>query len=408
MRKILVNLILIVLFPAILTIVMLPFIAELKASEAAKMESSYRWKRAGNLYREAARLDPFDAKYPALLGDFLLRQSTYYQDRAPWIKEAEESYRRASLLNQRCAKYFLKLGEITIENELYKKKTMQTKIERGSIDRAFSYFKDAIKNDPNGADIAYAVGYEGALVWKLLDDDEKKLVLNRLKYSIRQRPAYAYLSYLLIWKNTGDFRILQEITSDNLENNKVLYDFLRENNLWQFRKEQEKIVNSYRQKEEPAFLKREKREKAYRIEKVKQAQTSRGRTRGFISSESWQGISSNGKNIYENGQMYWGGVIDGIIDLPEGEAEIAIKMKGSKANNVWPYMIIELDGKVIGENFIKNTEWQEYTFKVITDGGAKVLSVTFPNDTAGGSGKEDRNLYVGEARFIGGLSLNGK
>ena len=72
--------------------------------------------------------------------------------------------------------------------------------------------------------------------------------------------------------------------------------------------------------------------------------------------------------------------------------------KGSAADGIYPYMIVELDGEGIGEMFVDSTDWKEYLFDVDTDGGMKVLSVTFANDGGNEKKGEDRNLYVGKVR----------
>lgn len=59
-------------------------------------------------------------------------------------------------------------------------------------------------------------------------------------------------------------------------------------------------------------------------------------------------------------------------------------------------MIVELDGEWIGETLVDGPDWKEYSFKINSDGGIRVLSVTFVNDFC--DAKEDRNLFIGEAR----------
>ena len=59
-------------------------------------------------------------------------------------------------------------------------------------------------------------------------------------------------------------------------------------------------------------------------------------------------------------------------------------------------MVVELDGEEIGEVYVDSSEWKDYSFVTETDGGKKVLSVSFIND-GGNKGKgEDRSLYVGD------------
>ena len=71
----------------------------------------------------------------------------------------------------------------------------------------------------------------------------------------------------------------------------------------------------------------------------------------LISQENWQGKADYGENIYENGHMYWEGTIHAVIHISDGKSILTIQAKGSQANGIYPYMILELDGKEIGETF---------------------------------------------------------
>ena len=122
-----------------------------------------------------------------------------------------------------------------------------------------------------------------------------------------------------------------------------------------------------------------------------------------IRPESLRGPKKRStQRAYKNGNMYWSGTMDRAIDVPEGNVAIKVRAKGQPAGGIWPYMIVELDGKEIGGVFVDSGDWKEYEFKAASAGGTKVLSVTFTND--GGNAKEDRNLFVGttEALKAGG------
>ncbi|MDD5681458.1 MAG: carbohydrate-binding domain-containing protein, partial [Candidatus Omnitrophica bacterium] len=94
------------------------------------------------------------------------------------------------------------------------------------------------------------------------------------------------------------------------------------------------------------------------------------------------------------------GTMDAAIRIPPGKSMIKIQAKGSPADGIFPRMMVELDGRMIGEAYIKNNDWRSYEFKINTDGGIKVLSVSFLNDSSSKNGKEDRNLYIGIAKAI--------
>ena len=117
-------------------------------------------------------------------------------------------------------------------------------------------------------------------------------------------------------------------------------------------------------------------------------------------SKDWNGKSKTGKNTYESGNMYWKGTVDAVVEIPAGESVIMIWARGEPAYGIWPYMVVELDGEEIGERFVNSGESEKYNFKVKTNGGLRVLSVTFPNDGGEWEKGIDRNLYIGEARVI--------
>ncbi|GAG51098.1 unnamed protein product, partial [marine sediment metagenome] len=96
---------------------------------------------------------------------------------------------------------------------------------------------------------------------------------------------------------------------------------------------------------------------------------------------------------------YWEGTVNRAVKLPGGKAVIHIQARGDQAYDVWPYMIVELDGEEIGETFVGSSKWKEYSFEVDTEGGIKVLSVTFPNDGGDWERGIDRNLYVGKVKI---------
>jgi hypothetical protein len=155
---------------------------------------------------------------------------------------------------------------------------------------------------------------------------------------------------------------------------------------------QRRIVNYYRQKEDPDGFKKEKEEDESMIRSLHPPTT-------VWELNEWTGKSKDRMNVYEGGSMYWTGTMHTLVTLPEGEATVNIMASGSSANGLFPYMSVELDGNEIGGVFIDSSDWKDYSFKVKTDGGVKVLSVTFANDGSNKEKGEDRNLYVREVRI---------
>lgn len=391
MRKI-INFILITFFVLLIVVITIPFIADMQFNVAQTLETDYRWKKAEEKYELAMKANPFNSKYPAEFADFLTHQSFYKKSKVLWLKRSENLYECALRLNPRCAEYDLKLGEIQLAYGSNNKHL---------IDKAFYYFNKALQDDPNGFNISYSVGYEGMNLWDILNSEQKEIILARLRYSLVLRPKYYEYACALVWQKTKDFNLLRIITPDNLESNRNLYLFILQiKELCKFRKEQMEIVNFYWQKEKPAEYETHRNEKKENIDNMKQKASRESQVTDTVSYENWRGLSKDGKKIYRNGDIYWTGTINGLLFLPKGEGIINIQAKGSPANDVFPYMLVELDGKEIGETFIDSFEWKEYRFRVNTDGGIKILNITFTNDGGNAERKEDRNLYIGKAQVV--------
>ena len=390
-RQATVNIILAAVFILMIYVIVTPLFAEVRFDYARKLVDGYQWPKAEIEFESAMSIDPFNSEYPASLGAFLLRQSGYADNKAPLLKRAAGLYERALGLNPRSAEYALGAGRARID--LFLEDMERYKEEPG---KAFGFFEKALRNDPKGFNISYSVGYIGMSVWDILDESAKNLVLERLRYSLTVKPQYGIHIYPKIWKKTSDFHYLERVTPDTLAAHAGLYSFIISSNLNQFRKKESDILNYYRTKEEPGKFKNEETERAGRIENVRKVKKDAGTT---VAQNDWSGIAADGKNAYKGGSMYWTGTMDGAILVPKGEAVIGIRAKGEPAGGICPYMIVELDGKWIGETSV-GPEWKECEFSVDTDGGVKVLSITFANDGSGADGREDRNLYVGAARVV--------
>jgi tetratricopeptide (TPR) repeat protein len=320
------------------------FLADFQFNSAKKLESAYQWQKAEERYRLATKLDSFNAEYLAGYGDFLREKSAYQKDKTGWLERAGKLYARALKLDPRNAEYALRLGQEQLALFLLDKYRFKDDLAYG-----FNSLKRAIENDPNDADMNYAVGYTGMSVWEELNVVEKKWVLDRLHLSLKIKPWYEEGIYPRLWQLTKDPMVLRQVR--------------------------------------PVESAKEKQEKLKRIERIKQ---------GGLG-QSWQGKSRDG-DIYENGNMYWTGTVDRAVDMPAGKVTIKIQAKGSPAWNIWPYMIVELDGEEIGEAVVDSQEWKDYSFPIDTGSGIKVLSVTYTNDACNPARNEDRNLFLGDIR----------
>jgi len=236
-------------------------------------------------------------------------------------------------------------------------------------DMAMKNFRKALKNDPNGFNVSYSVGYGGIKIWKFLERREKELVLDRLRYTLKLRHWYLEYIYSCIRRYAQDPELLQDVTA---------YYAL--------------VLRRYKGKTSI--------EKLQNIEQMKEAARNIPQVTSFILHGDWKGKAYDGRNIYKDGNMHWSGTIDAALEIPRGPAVAEIEARGTRANGVYPYMIIEVDGKAIGETFVDSSEWKKYNFEINTDGGLKVLSVTFANNSGDKIKGKDRNLFIDEARVI--------
>jgi hypothetical protein len=253
--------------------------------------------------------------------------------------------------------------------------------------------------EPHSYYINAAAGYYCLLLYERVKagDGDRKFALSKLRYALELNPAYSKDVYSAIWNKFGDFALLQKITPDNLTGRQELLAFIQDFGLWQYRKAEAGLVNAHKQKEQPGLFEQERLARLKDIDKLRQPYNSINSNNPiaeFIPRERWQGRT--GDSVYRDGNMYWTGTISTLLNLPNGKAVISIRAAGSPANNIYPYMIIELDGEEIGEAYVNSSEWRDYSFEIETNGGKKVLSVSFINDGGNIEKKEDRNLFVGD------------
>ena len=204
-RQIVVGILLITGFLCLVVVIAMPLIAQLHFDSAERLIAGYLWKDAETQLVEAMKMDPYDSRYPAKLGEFLFTQAGYKGNQTPLLKKSEGYYERAVALNPRCAEYFVKMGEIDVSLFL------EDPANKESLKSAFDDFKRAIADDPNGFSTAYAVGYSGLAAWKYLSEKEKAIVIDRLKYSLKQCPWYYEYIYPRVIEETGSTAILGSV-----------------------------------------------------------------------------------------------------------------------------------------------------------------------------------------------------
>ncbi len=383
MKRLSINIILLVFFISLVSLAILPLFSELQFAGAKRLEIGYRWSKAEEAYFQALSLNPLNAELFAQAGDFLVRQSMYQKNEEGYLKRAKELYKIASYLNTRYGYYRFLSGGV--------------QLRLGELDGAIENFKIAASLDQNNFRTNYLIGQNLLSVWALLDSREKEFTLTRLKYAIKVNPSSLTDIYQFVLYYTKEFNFLKQITPTNLKSFKRLYYFILNNNLWQYRIDILDKVNYYREKEEPEeFI----FEKKLRQENLQRLRSEKVPLKDLITSQDWDGKTEIGADVFKNGNMYWSGTMNTVVEMPKGNIELNIKARGTPADGVFPYMIIELEGELIGETAVDSEDWKQYSFLVTTDGGIKVLSVTFANDEMNEQYSEDRNLFIGDTTII--------
>ncbi|MFH1646017.1 MAG: carbohydrate-binding domain-containing protein, partial [Candidatus Omnitrophota bacterium] len=196
-----------------------------------------------------------------------------------------------------------------------------------------------------------------------------------------------------------NFSLLQTITPQVLENQEKLYSFIKDFCLWQYRQDQYDRVDYFMKKEEPIVFLRKKYEKAMLVETLKQkARIEANAERNYISNENWQGLSIDGNRSFENGNMYWSGTMFSPLLINVKKASFIITARATAANDIWPYMIVELDNNIVWEGVVDSEQFREYSFESEAVEGLSILSITYENDGQNKKMLEDRNLYVKDVR----------
>jgi len=107
-----------------------------------------------------------------------------------------------------------------------------------------------------------------------------------------------------------------------------------------------------------------------------------------FSGSDWQG--RQGGRLYTKGRCWL------FADLPPGKYIFRISSRGEKANDEWPYMVVLLDDKIVGGEWISSDAWTDYHFQAEVKGGKHRISIVFVNDLHCAHLREDRNLIVGD------------
>lgn len=400
-----VNIILIGLFIGIAFLIVDFFWSEAIFNNAQKLAAEGKISEAEKAFEDAIMMNPGNSKYYGDFAKFLvLRLPPGEKNIGPdRIRRAEDLYKKAITLNPRCPDYALGLGEIKLKIFSKTGNTIDVK-------EAFLYFRKAIKEDPNSLNLAYIIGYTGMAFWKDLNEEERKLIVDRLAYCLKIQPSYSRYIFPRAWNNTKDLKVLEGITKDDPTTRQKLYLFIIGNNLWSRARNKGNIIEFFSQGDALGPTGEVSEAEIRHINSLKEKfkrEMGSGKITLQSSKRLWRGLASNGKTEIIDGYLYRNGTVYTGLNMKPGIAIISIQAKKRQVINIsdpknpkyYPYIVAALDGVYAGGAFVRNDEWDSYDFTVRTDGGIRVLSVAFINDVYDPKKGEDRNVYVGDVKI---------
>ncbi|MBN2190236.1 MAG: hypothetical protein JW728_03400 [Candidatus Aureabacteria bacterium] len=393
MKKIFLNVVVLIISALLALAILKSFISFRNKEMAELYKGKYLWKKAEYFFQKSIKADPYDSSCYSDYADFLLYQSDFAKNAGELLVLSENLYEKASSLNPYWQEYPLKLGQIKIKLAILSGEKAPEGIKKLSED-AILFFRKAHENDPFGFNTSYITGYYGIQIYNMLNSKDRDFIARRLKYSLNERPWYSAYIYPIVWNSTGLYDVLREVTPDTLIANELLFLFMTQDPalIKQWHNQYEKI-QGLKQNTGAGGLSG----KAARIHEIKSNVISglNGSDGKFIDRDGWIGVSEDGGQDISDGNMFFNGIVFGALKLRSGRSVITVSARASKAGNMWPYMVVLLEDEIIGETFVETDEWKNYIFNISSGGGVKIVSVMFIND--GGNGKEDRNLYIGDA-----------
>ena len=111
-----------------------------------------------------------------------------------------------------------------------------------------------------------------------------------------------------------------------------------------------------------------------------------------ISFENWEGkfkgrLTSNGTSSIK-------------FCAERDNAAVRLHVKGQKAFDSGPFVIVRLDGRIIGETVITEEDWSCIIFTPDISSGYHDLSVEFINDLYNPELDQDRNVFLGDLDIL--------
>ena len=97
-------------------------------------------------------------------------------------------------------------------------------------------------------------------------------------------------------------------------------------------------------------------------------------------------VMSGGWNLWTNGS------ISTKSTFVAGPTHITVSAKGQAAVNVWPHMVVTVDGVQVGQATVSASNWATFSFPYAATAGSHEIKVSFDNDYYANG--QDRNLLL--------------
>lgn len=111
-----------------------------------------------------------------------------------------------------------------------------------------------------------------------------------------------------------------------------------------------------------------------------------------ISSSNWEG--------QQKARLLSDGVSRIRFEVERKNYALMLSLKGQKAFNIGPLIIVRLNDDIIGKTHVDEEKWTSLVFVSEDHKGDCVLSVEFTNDVYDADLGQDRNLFLGDVQLI--------
>ena len=308
-KRFVINILLISVFGAILTVLTAPLLAEIAYRFAQRAAGAEDWQRAEAGFAKAANLVPISSEYLTGYADFLWEKAEATGDDRD-LHRLGPLYARAFEVNPACAECLIKRGRF--------------QLSVGYIDSALSDFRTARRLDPHGGDTMFMLADAARALLEInLGYLGRVIALDKDYFTGPRGTALIAAAFRDKLLGSPDAALLSELKA--------------------------------------------------RLSEYEGA-------RDVVQPDQWLGMSLDGRTRFTDGKLNDAGTVDALVDLPKGKSTVTVRARGYPAGVVPPFMIVELDGLLIGHRFVDSEEWTDYVFEVNGPAGLKVLSVTLANN----------------------------